>query len=62
MGNNVFGNKVRVISYIDPKIYAEIEKERLTTKESQSGMIASILESYVIGCREVSENIDAETV
>lgn len=40
-----YGDKILVCSYIDIDLYNRIEAERAQTKESQSGIIYSVLDA-----------------
>lgn len=41
----MYGDKVLVSAYIDIDLYHRIEAERAQTKESQSGIIYSVLDA-----------------
>jgi len=47
MPGNMYHKKVRVAAYIDPEVYEGLKKERSKTRETESGIIASILECFV---------------
>jgi hypothetical protein len=40
----MFGNKARVVAYVDVDLFHLIEEQRKLTNESQSGFICGILE------------------
>lgn len=47
MSANTYGRKVKIATYITNEVYQKLEEERGKTGESQSGIIASILECFV---------------
>jgi hypothetical protein len=47
IGSKIYGDKVRVVGYIPPKVYEKLNEERKKTGESESGLISSILSCFV---------------
>jgi hypothetical protein len=47
MTKNLTGKKIRMAVYVDPEVYQVLTQERRKTKESESGIAASILDCFV---------------
>lgn len=50
-------NKIRVAAYVTEEIFERIEEKRQKTKETQSGIIAGILDEFFAG----DYNADVQT-
>jgi hypothetical protein len=44
---NVYCNKVRISTYMEPELYNRLKKEANMTGESTSSIVASIVEAYL---------------
>jgi hypothetical protein len=47
MSSKSFGNRIRLVTYVNPDVYEKLEAERIKTGESESGIVNSILSCFV---------------
>jgi predicted DNA-binding protein len=47
MGNNVYGQRIRISTYVMPELYGRLKNEAKITGESESSIVASIVEAYL---------------